>query len=205
MKSVIIFSAVILTSILVACGSGKKNESNEIKKTDSPKVEVRKTGELKIAYYNSDSLKKYFEYFKEQENIVTRKQKAFQKEVEKRSQEYQNFILRNQERMRKGMLSENESIQIQQKAQKMEAELMQYQQEQGSKLENETMKKLETISKKIEAYGKMFSEENGIDILLIHGPGGQINFINSAMDVTKEFTDYLNAHQSEIETDTTKK
>jgi outer membrane protein len=92
-------------------------------------------------------------------------------------------------------------MQIQQKAQQMEASLMQYQQEEGGKLEKETMEKLEVIGKKIEVFGKQFSEENGIDLLLIHGQGGQINFINSGMDVTKEFTAFLNEKQSEIEKD----
>ena len=99
------------------------------------------------------------------------------------------------------MLSENDQMQIQQKAQQMEASLMQYQQEEGGKLEKETMEKLEVIGKKIEVFGKQFSEENGIDLLLIHGQGGQINYISSAMDVTKEFTAFLNEKQSEIEKD----
>jgi Skp family chaperone for outer membrane proteins len=96
-------------------------------------------------------------------------------------------------------------MQIQQQAQRLEADLMQYQQAQGAKLEEETLKKLEAISKKIEAFGKRFCEENKIDILLIHGPGGQVNYISPAMDVTRSFTSYLNAHQSEIEADIQKK
>ena len=90
-------------------------------------------------------------------------------------------------------------MQLQQRAQQMEADLTQYQQTEGAKIESLTVKKLEEISKKIEAFGKQFSEENNIDILLIHGPGGQINFIDSSMDVTKSFVDFLNAHQEEIE------
>jgi hypothetical protein len=43
-----------------------------------------------------------------------------------------------------------------------------------------------------------------IDILLIHGVGGQINFINSAMDVSKEFAAFLNEQQAEIENDSKK-
>jgi Skp family chaperone for outer membrane proteins len=191
---------VFAISLLVACNSStKKNKENTV-----PKVEKRDMKGLKIAYYHSDSLKKHFEYFKNEEAAVTKKQERFQKEVERRSKEYQNFIMRNNEKLRSGLLSENESAQIQQRAQQMEAELMQYQQNEGGRLEKETMSKLETISRKIEAFGKQFSEQNGIDILLIHGPGGQINFISSAMDVTKEFTAFLNAHQSEIENDTKK-
>lgn len=191
---------ILALGFLAACTSApEKTSENTV-----PKVEKRDMKGLKIAYYHSDSLKKQFDYFKKEEAIVTKKQERFQKEVERRTQEYQNFIMRNNEKLRSGLLSENESAQIQQRAQQMEAELMQYQQNEGARLEKETMTKLETISRKIEAFGKQFSEQNGIDILLIHGPGGQINYISSAMDVTKEFTAFLNAHQAEIENDTNK-
>lgn len=191
---------IAVFTLLTACGS-KENKPQE---NTVPKVDVRDMKGLKIAFYNSDSLKLRFEYFKREEAAVTKKQEKFQKEVQRRTQEYQNFIIRNNEKLQSGLLSENESMQIQQRAQQMEAELMQYQQNEGARLEKETMQKLETISRKIEAFGKQFSEANGIDILLIHGQGGQINYINSSMDVTKEFTAFLNEHQEEIENDTKK-
>lgn len=183
-------------TVMVSCG-GKGKEKNA--ENTTPKVEAAKVGELKIAYYDSDSLKKYFDYYREQDSLVTKKQLSFQKEIERRSKDYQDFIVRKDGEARSGLLSQNEMAQVQQKMQQMEAELMRYQQERGAQLEAETMKKLEEISNKISALGKQFSEENKIDILLIHGKGGQMNFINPAMDVTKEFIAYLNQRQGEIE------
>lgn len=78
---------------------------------------------------------------------------------------------------------------------------MQYQQNEGAKLEKESFDKSTAINKKIEAFGKEFSEKNGIDLLLMHGPGGQINFVNPSMDVTTEFVNFLNEKQAEIEKD----
>ena len=199
-SSYLLFTLIVVLGF-TACNSSTKKEEKPI----PPKVEKRDLGELKIAYYHSDSLKEQFTYFKEQEAIVTKKQKVFQQEVDRRTKEYQNFIVRNNEKLQSGMLSQNEQMQIQQQAQRMESSLMQYQQTEGAKLEEETMKKLEAISKKIESFGKRFCEENGIDILLIHGPGGQLNYITPTMDVTRSFTSYLNAHQAEIEADIKKK
>jgi outer membrane protein len=187
---------VMSMALLVACGQKEVKKENTV-----PKVETRDMKGLKIAYYNSDSLKTLFTYYKEQDAIVTKKQKAFQSEVDRRTKEFQSYVYRNEERLRSGLLSENETVQIQQKVQQMESDLMQYQQTQGAKLEKETMEKLEVISKKIETFGKKFSEENNIDILLIHGAGGQINYINGSMDVTKEFCAFLNQHQEDIEKD----
>jgi Skp family chaperone for outer membrane proteins len=185
---------------LFACGK----KVNEKPQNTIPTVKERDMKGLKIAFYNSDSLKLYFEYFKKEEAIVNAKQKKFEKEVDRRTREYQDYIVRNNEKLQKGLLSENEQMQIQQNVQQMEASLMQYQQTEGARLEKETMEKLEAIRKKIEVFGKQFSEENSIDILLIHGEGGQLNYINAAMDVTKEFTAYLNQHQGEIEKDIAK-
>jgi len=198
MNKLLVVTSVVLFGI-TACG-----EKEKVKENSTPKIVTRDMKGLKIAFYNSDSLKVTFEYFKKEEAIVTKKQTAFQNEVERRSKEYQNYIMKNNEKLRSGLLSENEQAQIQQRAQQMESDLMQYQQNEGARLEKETMEKLETISKKIEVFGKQFSEKNNIDILLIHGQGGQINFINSAMDVSKEFAAFLNEQQAEIENDTKK-
>ena len=103
--------------------------------------------------------------------------------------------------MQKGLLSQNEIAEIQQKAQKMEQELMQYQQAEGGRLEEESLKKTEALNKKIEALGKSYCEKNNIDMLLINGLGGQINFINNKMNVTSDFIRYLNENQATIEKD----
>jgi Skp family chaperone for outer membrane proteins len=183
-------------SILVSsCGSDSKKE----KKDTKPKVEARDTKGLKIAFYSNDSIKEKFEYYKREDASVTKKQKAFQSELEKRSREYDNFVQRKDQEARNGLLSENEIMLAQQKAQQMQASIMQYQQTQGAKIEEETVKKLEAINKKIEALGKKYCELHGIDILLMHGQGGQLNYITPSMDVTNEFINFLNENQGQIE------
>jgi Skp family chaperone for outer membrane proteins len=76
---------------------------------------------------------------------------------------------------------------------------MQYQQTEGQRIEEQTMKSLEAINKKVELWGKKYCEKHHIDLLLIQGQGGQINYINKEMDVTKAFINFLNENQSQIE------
>lgn len=191
-----IFSFLFLL-VLGSCGT----EPKKVKKNTEPKVKIRDTKGLKIAFYSNDSIKEKFEYYKREDAAVTKKQKAFQSELERRSKEYENYVQRKDQEARSGLLSENEIMQAQQKAQQMQASIMQYQQTQGAKIEEETVKKLEAISKKIEVLGKKYCEMHGIDILLIHGEGGQLNYINPSMDVTSEFINFLNENQEEIEKD----
>jgi Skp family chaperone for outer membrane proteins len=186
---------ITISFILFACGTETKKETKNTK----PKIEVRNSKGLKIAYYNNDSIKEKFEYYKREDAAVTKKQKAFQTELEKRTREYEKFVQRKDQEARTGLLSENEIMLAQQKAQQMQALIMQYQQTQGAKIEEETVKKLEAINKKIEALGKKYCELHGIDLLLIHGEGGQLNYIHPSMDVTTEFINYLNENQDQIE------
>lgn len=187
-----------LALVLMACDS---NDEKQKAINNKPTVITKYKNELVIAYYNNDSLKTNFDYYKKEDKAVIQKQKTFEAELKRRSKELEDYIKRNDEKARSGLLSQNEIMQIQQKAQGMEQQLVQYQQSQGAKIEEESVKKLEVIAKKIEILGKKYSELNGIDILFIHGAGGQLNYISSKMDVTNDFIDFLNKNQADIEKD----
>lgn len=188
---------LVSTALLLASCGGDKNK--EEKADTTANVETRKTGELKIAYYSQDSLFLYFDYYVERDSIMTAKGLAFQNQLQKKSSELENYIASKDQQARQGLLSEVEVMQVQQTIQQRQAELMRFQEEQGSKIEQETVKELETIGNKIKLFGQQYAEENGIDILLVKADGGQINYIHSSMDVTKEFTEYLNQKQAELE------
>jgi len=187
---------ILLAPLLIFSCTSKKAKVSSV-----PKVEAHDLKGLTIAYYSNDSIKENFLFYKKQDEIVTKKQQVFQAELERRTNELKAYIQQNSEKERSGLLSQNEVVQIQQKAQQMEQAVMQYQQVEGAKLEEETMKKLEEISKKIEVLGKKYCELHHIDLLMIHGEGGQINYINPSMDVTKEFIAFLNENQKLIEND----
>lgn len=194
MKSLIFSASLLGITLFASCG-----EKPAPKKDTTPKVAIRSLGGLKIAYYSNDSIKANFEYFVKEEGIIKKKQKAFEAEVERRTKAYEAFITKKDAEARGGLLSQNEITQVQQRAQEMQNQIMQYQQTEGAKIEELAMKSLETVNKKIEALGKKYCEKHQIDILLMHGEGGQINYINSRMDVTTEFVNFLNENQAQIE------
>jgi Skp family chaperone for outer membrane proteins len=195
MKSIVILgTAIIGMSLFASCGDKPSQ-----KKDTTPKVEARQMGGLKIAYYSNDSIKTNFDFFVKEEGSIKKKQKAFEMEVQRRTKAYEAFITKKDAEARGGLLSQNEIAQVQQRAQEMQNQIMQYQQTEGAKIEEEAMKSLESVNKKIEALGKKYCEKHQIDILLMHGEGGQINYINQSMDVTTEFVNFLNENQAQIE------
>ncbi len=194
----IAFMGVCLTS----CSEAKKEK---VVVNTTPNIQAQKIGELKIAYYDQDSMKLNFEYYKEQDAIVTKKQLAFQAILEKKRAAGQAYYETYAKRAQNNELSQVEDEGYQRNLQAQEAEMMKYQEEEGAKLEKETLSKLESIGNKIEKFSKKYCEENGIDILLIYAKGGQINYITPKMNVTKEFTAYLNQNQEKIKKEVGKK
>ncbi|MGC6433897.1 MAG: OmpH family outer membrane protein [Crocinitomicaceae bacterium] len=194
---------VFVLGTLISCN--EQNNSNVVESNnpnvDNPNVEARKVGELKIAFYNQDSMKLYFEYYKKEDSIVTKKQMAFQKELEKKRKQMEDYYVSYLNKAQNNLLSQVEAEAYQRNLQNQEAELIKYQESGGVKLETETIAKLEEISAKIEQFSKSFCEKNNIDILLTQSKGGQFSYISPEMDVTKEFVDYLNAEQSKIESE----
>ncbi len=188
-----------LFSFLLLCFIAACSSPAPAKKDSTPKVPTTRLDGLKIAYYANDSVKKYFDYFKREEAAAEKNQKRFETELKKRNKVYEDYIIKKDQEARSGLLSQNEIAMVQQKAQQMQNELMQYQQTEGQRIEEQTMKSLEAINKKVELWGKKYCEKHHIDLLLIQGQGGQINYINKEMDVTKAFINFLNENQSQIE------
>jgi Skp family chaperone for outer membrane proteins len=188
----LILVASIFGFIVLGCSEDKPKPST------TPTVEKRDMKGLKIAYYNSDTLKEKFIFFKEQDSLMTAKQKAFESDLQRKQQEFEAFITKNEGMMKQGLLSENEQVALSQKAQAMQKQIMDFQQNQGQALEKEAIDKMTVIGNKVEKFAKEFSQKNKIDVLLIHGKGGQIGYIDTSMDVTKEFVNYLNEKQAEI-------
>lgn len=188
MKKTTIFLA---TSLCLALSCTSKKEEKLAENT-KPSVPIVRTDGLKIAFYNQDSLKEGYTYFKNMDEMVKRKQIALQNQLGTKEKELQNFVTINEERVKAGQLSAFEIQSLQQEAQKKEQSLYQLQQTQGAKLEQETVELLDKIGKKIEEAGKKYCEKHNIDLLLVQSTGSQFNYINPSMNVTKEFIAFLN-------------
>ena len=191
---------IALSLIILSCSNKAEKETQPEQPIPVTTVEKDTSG-LVIAFYFNDSLKEGFTYYKNIDEDVSRKNLAFQTELKRRTVELENFVSKKGAEAQQGLLSENEIMKIQQKAQRMEAELMEYQQKEGAKLEAEVMRKLTDINNKVISFGKIFSEANGIDLLIAYAEGGQINYANPSMNVTGAFIDFLNKEQKQIEED----
>ena len=156
---------------------------------------------LVLAFYNFDSLRLRFEYYKNVEDQLAKSRASLQNKYQAKTVKYQNYVNKKQKDIEAGLLSQNEMLQVQQKAGQMEQEIIEFQQRESAKLEVDMMQKQQDINSKVESFGKIFSELHGIDVLFQYATGQQINYINPNMDVTTDFINFLNTEQKKLEND----
>ena len=189
-----------LSLIILSCSNESEKET-ELLSLAPIKTLEKDYSCLVIAFYFNDSLNEGFTYAKKNLEDVSRKNITFQNELERKSNILDNFVSKKNTEAQQNLLSENEIMKFQQKAQRMQAELMEYRQREGARLETEVMRQLTEVNDKILSFGKKFSEANGIDLLMAYAEGGQINYANPSMNVTGAFIDFLNKEQKQIEED----
>lgn len=200
-----IISGLVVAISLVGCSENVKEVKELKKKVDKEIHSVsKKNNNLKIAFYYQDSMKLHFQYYKQQDSIFTQKQLSFQSKIAQKRKKMEDYYMNFMRRAQNNELSQIESEAYQRNLQNQEAELMQFQENEGGKLEQETLIKYDEISKKINNFSKDFCIENDIDILLVHAIGGQFNYISDQLDVTDEFVAFLNESQLSIENELSK-
>ncbi len=200
MKKTALYYVAALGLTLAACGG--KEET----KDTTPKVPVVRTGDLKIAFYNQDTLLKGFDFYQEMDSLLKIKQKRFENELVSKEKSLQTFANDMSQRVNRGELSQNQIAMMQEEGQRKQDAYYKYQQSEGQKLEEEAMESLKVVSKKIKAAGKKYAEKHGLDILMADAENGsQFNFINPSMDVTKEFIDFINQEEKSLNQELGKK
>lgn len=195
MKKLIILIPFLALS-LVACNSKKEQKAA---KNLAENVPVSNMKGLKIAYYIQDSLKTGYKYYAHIDSTVKVKQLAFQRELEKRQAALQNYAASNQEKYEKGLLSAFDVQKVQEEAQRRQDAFLQYQQTEGQKIDQQTQDYLNVLTNRIDDAAKKYCKEKGINILMMHGSGSGLTYIDSTMDVTDDFINYLNEYQAELD------
>lgn len=192
---------ITLSLITVAVACSEKKTSPEVKPETQPTVQAVDTKGLKIAFYYSDSLKNGYTYYKNEDARITKKGESFQNEMMAKQRSLEQMAANYDKYMREGTMTGADLQNLENEIIRKRDQLMQMQQTRGAELEKETTEALDVLTKKIDVAGKKYCEKYGIDILLKHGPGGQINFVNEKMDVTKSFIEFLNNEQAQINKD----
>ncbi|MES2557436.1 MAG: OmpH family outer membrane protein [Bacteroidota bacterium] len=190
----IALAGLTFAAVVTACSDDTKKE----KEVEAPSVPTVDPQGLKIAFYESDSLNEGFTFLKTQDSLLKKKQDKFQKDLESRQRNLEANYNRLVEGEQKMIYTAAELQSKKMEFERQSQSLQLFQQNEGTKLQEEAMEMQKVLQNKVSEFSKRYCEKYKIDMLIMHGEGGQFSYYNPKMDVTKSFIEFVNAEQKKL-------
>lgn len=180
----IILSSVLLVAVSVLY---YLHFSKTSPKSSTSNVAV---GDLTIAYINSDSVLKYYEFLKDNKVVLEAKTKKMDTDYRNRAQSLQSEIAayqRNQSNLTIG-----QARALEEDLTKKQQNLQMYQQSLSQELMNEESKLNKELYDRITGFLKKYSADNGLQVVLKFDPTSDVLYGRESLDITTVVLNGLN-------------
>lgn len=158
--------------------------------TNRPVEITASASDLKLAYINSDSVLKYYDYFKVTREKLEVKGKKLEQDFRNRAQSFQNDYESYQRNL--SNLTIGQAKTIEEDLTKKQQNLQMYQQTLSQELANEEAKMSSELYGKVTGFLKKFGEERGLQIVLKFDANSDVLFGGDSLDITKDVIKGLN-------------
>lgn len=194
--------AVALVVLYVLHFSGKS--SSEMATSSTGAVNP---SNLSIAYVNSDSLLKNYDYFKELEKQLLAKRDKLNSEYQNRAEGLQREIGNFQSTA--GNMTISQAKAVEEDLRKKQQNLMMYQEQLGQQLMGEEAKMNADLYDKVSDYLADYGKNKNLQIVLTYTKGSGVLYANDSLDITKEIIaglndEYNQGEETGAKTDSTK-
>ena len=159
--------------------------------------------DLKVAYVNSDTILKYYDYFKVNRDKLETKGKRLDQDLKNRAQSFQSdyeAFQRNANNM-----TPNQFRAVEEDLTKKRQNLQLYQESLSQEMLVEQEKLTKELYSRITTYLKKYSDENGLQAILKYDASSDLLYGSDSLDISKVVLKGLNeAYQSEQGSTTSK-
>lgn len=145
---------------------------------------------LKVAYINSDTVLKYYDYFKATKDKLESKGKKLDQDLQSRAQSLQNDISAYQRNVSSMTIGQAKAVE--EDLGKKQQNLRMYQQSLEQELVNEQAKINNELYGKVTDYLKQYATERGLEVVLKYDPSSDLLFGTPAIDITQDVIKGLN-------------
>lgn len=145
---------------------------------------------LKIAYVNSDTVSKYYNFAQKVQATLLNKRSAAEKQIKNKYKSYEDLV-RDFEKA-SPIMGEREKMEKAQKIRLLEQEIMQVEQQLSEQLANEEVRMTQSYILKTNEYMQTIGKKLGFDFVLSYRIGGPMLYANSNLDITSEIIELLN-------------
>lgn len=181
----LILSSVLLVAVAVLyylhfSSNGSKSSSS----TGAP------IGDLSIAYINSDSVLKNYDFFKDAQVALEAKEKKMGDDYRNRAQSLQSEITAYQRNQ--GNYTIGQARALEEDLGKKQQNLQMYQQSLSQELMNEQSKAQKELYDRITTFLKKYGQENGLQLVLKYDVSSDVLYGVEPLDITKVVVKGLN-------------
>lgn len=186
MKNIsLILNAILFVAVAVLYYLHFSPKTNAVSGESSTNV-----SDLKIAYINSDSVLKYYEFFNVNKDKLEAKGKKLDQDFRNRAQSLQNDISSYQRNV--GSMTIGQAKAVEEDLGKKQQNLQLYQRSLEQEIMTDQAKMNEDLYAKITAYLKQYGEEKGLQVVLKYDPTSDLLFGGKALDITQDVIKGLN-------------
>ena len=180
--NVVLLIAVVVLYVLHFSGRADTDEPVEGKNTEPI--------DLSIAYVNSDSLLKNYDFFKDLEKKLIEKRDKLNAEYQNRAEglqkEFQNF------QTTAGNMTISQARAVEEDLRKKQQNLLMYQDQLGQQLMQEEAKMNSELYDKVSAYLRDYGLNKDLQIVLTYTKGSGVLYANEGLDITDQVIVGLN-------------
>jgi outer membrane protein len=187
-RSLLIFNIILLIALgyLYYAFYTEKNAAP----ATAPQQTSSKTS-FRIAYFDLDTLEKYYVYAKETRDYLKDKNDAMESKLNNIRQQYTSKV--NDYNKRGATLSQTEQSQMQEDLQRLDSYYSQQQQSLGQDFQGEYMQKMLDLKTKIQNFLKAYSAQKGYEyVFATSSDDNVIYYKDSVRNITKDVVDKLN-------------
>ena len=159
-------------------------------------------GDLKVAYINTDSVLKHYDYLKANAEVLEAKKKKVEQDYVNRAQSLQNEIAAYQRNMNNMTVGQVRAVE--EDLGKKQQNLQLYEQSVTQELMNDQSKLNKELYDRITAYLKKYGKEYGLHVVFKFDPTSDVLYGEDALDITQDVLAGLNAEYT-LEKDPVKK
>jgi outer membrane protein len=182
--NVVLAVAVIVLYILHFSGkSGSGETGSSVSGSVNPK-------NLAIAYVNSDSLLKNYDFFKELEKQLITKRDKLNSEYQNRAEGLQREIANFQSTA--GNMTISQAKAVEEDLRKKQQNLMMYQDQLSQQLMGEEAKLNSQLYDKVSEFLGEYGRNKNLQIVLTYTKGSGVLYANDSLDITKQIIVGLN-------------
>lgn len=191
-----LFAIVLIAGTLVACGGKEdKKDKSKVIKTEVTSANV---GDLTIGYYDVEVMMKDFKLYAESQANLEKEGLAIQNEMESWQRRGMDAQTKMQEGYKNQTITTEQAQKLDKVLQEAERQIGNIQQMKMIPYQEKTAKLSQVIDNKVKGYSEEFAKANGLKLFLAKAPNGGIGYIDPAFDVSKEFIEFMNAKEDEL-------